>query len=403
MRHWKSDFSSYQLNKFGFVMPLKILFISALIWAFQAQTWANTERRVALVIGNASYSKLPLKNPVNDATDIAESLRGVGFKVIERYDITTKQIGATLREFKSVIRPGDVVLFYYAGHGLQIRGENYLPAVDADIDSEEDVPLHSLSTKQILDILAESKSSMNMVFLDACRDNPFASKFRTLSRGLSRENAPTGTLISFATRPGSVASDGSGRNGLYTSVLLQQFNEKNQPIEVLLKRVTSTVKQLSQGKQEPWMEGSIEGDFCFGICATSSASTTPPNMPINSTGSGLDVIQDLLGKTKMAYAAGKADDMIAYSNAILAINPNETTALTNLAAAYVFKSDLQKSEWFLKKALDINPNLGIAYNNRAAIAEIKGNTKAALADYRLGCQYNSTLSCKNFARLSSSR
>lgn len=228
------------------------------------------EQRIALVIGNSAYKASPLKNPVNDARDMAISLRGYGFTVIERNNLTVKQIGSTLREFRSKLTAGSVALVFYAGHGVQIKGENYLPAVDADIEGGEDVPNQSLSTRQIMDVLADAKSRMNLVFLDACRDNPFARSFRSSSRGLGRENAPSGTLISFATRPGSTAADGDGRNGLYTSVLLQQIKNTNQPIEQVLKRVVTGVKAASKGQQEPWMEGSIEGDFCFGQCGGAS-------------------------------------------------------------------------------------------------------------------------------------
>ncbi len=224
------------------------------------------ENKVALVIGNSTYRAAPLKNPANDSRDVAARLRGLGFTVIERSNLTVKQIGGTLREFRSKLTPGSVALFFYAGHGLQIKGENYLPAVDADISSEEDVPTQSLATKQIMDVLGDAKTRLNLVFLDACRDNPYARGFRSASRGLSKESAPSGTLISFATRPGGVASDGDGRNGLYTSVLLQAMNSTNLPIEQLLKKVVSGVKVASSSKQEPWMEGSIEGDFCFGPC-----------------------------------------------------------------------------------------------------------------------------------------
>lgn len=239
------------------------------------------ENRVALVIGNSTYKSKPLKNPVNDARDMANSLRGYGFTVIERSNLTTRQVGQTLREFRSKLTPGSVAVVFYAGHGVQIKGENYLPTVDAEINGEEDVPLQSLSTRQVMDILAEAKTRMNLVFLDACRDNPYSRGFRSGSRGIAKENAPSGTLISFATRPGSVADDGDGRNGLYTSVLLEQMKQSNLPIEQVLKRVVSGVKSASKGQQEPWMEGSIEGDFCFLNCVAAQpiAITTPPLGP----------------------------------------------------------------------------------------------------------------------------
>ncbi|MBI3576326.1 MAG: SUMF1/EgtB/PvdO family nonheme iron enzyme [Gammaproteobacteria bacterium] len=223
-----------------------------------------TEQRVALVIGNSSYKSAPLANPVNDARAIAAKLRTLGFEVIERQNLTQKQVGSVLREFRSKLKPGGVALFFYAGHGLQVKGVNYLPVVDADIASEEDVPTQSLDANKVLELMDEAKTRMNLVFLDACRNNPYARSFRSTADGLAKVNAPSGTILSFATRPGSVAADaGSGRNGLYTEHLLAAMDLPNQPIEQALKRVVSGVKQASKGRQEPWMEGSIEGDFYF--------------------------------------------------------------------------------------------------------------------------------------------
>ena len=202
---------------------------------------------------------------------MAAKLRSLGFEVIERANLRVSQIGGTLREFRSKLVPGAVALVFYAGHGLQIKGENYLPAVDAEITGEEDVPNQSLAVRQLMDVLDDAKARLNLVFLDACRNNPYARSFRSASDGLARLSAPSGTLISFATRPGSIAADGGGRNGVYTSVLLEQMKNTSQPIEQVLKRVVTGVKAASNGRQEPWMEGSIEGDFCFGDCATGAA------------------------------------------------------------------------------------------------------------------------------------
>ncbi len=250
-------------------MLLRLIFI--LLIVFHSISFAQQkENRVALIVGNSAYKSAPLKNPTNDAKDMAAKLKLVGFTVIERNNLTVKEIGSTLREFRSKLTPGSVALVFYAGHGLQIKGENYFPAVDADITSEEDVPTQSLAVTQIMDVLGDAKTRLNLVFLDACRNNPYSRSFRSASNGLSRVNAPSGTLISFATRPGGVAADGIGRNGLYTSALLEQINKTNQPIEQVIKKVVSRVKSTSNGNQEPWMEGSIEGEFCFGECNVQS-------------------------------------------------------------------------------------------------------------------------------------
>src|SRR5207248_4979402 len=135
------------------------------------------------------------------------------------------------------------------------------PAVDADIVSEEDVALQSIDINKVLDMLGDSKTRLNLLFLDACRNNPYARSMRSGVNGLAKVDAPSGTLISFATRPGSTASDGSGGHGLYTEKLLRVMGEPGLPIEQVLKRVGSEVKKDTRGAQEPWMEGSIEGEF----------------------------------------------------------------------------------------------------------------------------------------------
>ena len=221
------------------------------------------DRRVALVIGNAAYPAAPLNNPVNDARAIAAKLKAIGFEVIQRENLTSKQIGGALREFRSRLAPGAEALFFYAGHGLQVKGVNYLPAVDADIAAEEDVPTQSIDVNKVLETMEDSRTRLNLVFLDACRNNPFTRRFRSAGEGLAKVNAPSGTIMSFATRPGSVAADGEGVNGLYTEHLLKAMDASGLPIEQALKRVYSGVKLASKGRQEPWTEGGIEGDFYF--------------------------------------------------------------------------------------------------------------------------------------------
>ena len=161
--------------------------------------------------------------------------------------------------------------------------------------------------RQIMDVLEEAKTRLNLVFLDACRNNPYARSFRSASDGLNRINAPSGTLISFATRPGNVAADGTGRNGLYTGALLEQMNNQSLPIEQVLKKVVTQVKAASNNLQEPWMEGSIEGEFCFGECVMTtaqngSAMPLPPIKPMASlpacTGSKLELWDKCIGNIK---------------------------------------------------------------------------------------------------------
>jgi hypothetical protein len=245
----------------------------------QSNQNVQSDSRVALVIGNSNYAKVtPLSNPTHDADDMAAQLRKIGFDVVKYNNVKIQQIGTVLSEFRSKLKPGSAALVFYAGHGMQIKGENYFPVVDADIHTEEDVPNQSISLRQITGILEDSKTRLNLVFLDACRNNPYTRGFRSVEGGLARVTAPSGTLISYATRPGSVAADGDGRNGLYTSKLLHHMTSQRE-IELTLKDVLSEVKTSSKGKQEPWIEGAIEGNFCFGGCSGSPAPA-PVSEPI---------------------------------------------------------------------------------------------------------------------------
>jgi uncharacterized caspase-like protein len=191
-----------------------------------------------------------------------DKLKKMDFDVIIRENMKARDIGGALREFRSKLKPGSIALFFYAGHGLQIRGENYLPAVDAEISSEEDVPHQSLNVNTVLNTMEDSKPGSTSCCSTpaATTPSPVASA-RGAGAGLARIQAPSGTLIHYATRPGSVAEDGDGVNGTYTAALLAQIEEKGVPIEQALKRVTVRVKNATKGKQEPWMEGQPDRRF----------------------------------------------------------------------------------------------------------------------------------------------
>ncbi len=220
--------------------------------------------RLALVIGNKDYSVGPLKNPLNDAEDMAAALGGLGFQVTLVKNLKRDDIGRTVEAFANRIRPGDDALVFYAGHGLQVKGVNYLPAVDARIAVESDVPLNSLNLNELLQRLDDAKAGVRLLLVDACRDNPYSRGFRSNARGLARvEGAPSGTLMHFATRPGGVADDGGGRNGVYTAELLKHLRSPGLPVESMLKRVASGVRQATGGSQQPWTEGALDGEFYF--------------------------------------------------------------------------------------------------------------------------------------------
>lgn len=223
----------------------------------------NNERRIALVIGNSKYKEAPLRNPANDARAISQALSATGFSVTVIEDATQVAMRRAIRTFGDELAKAAVGIFYYAGHGMQVRGANYLIPVNADIEREDEVADQAIDANLVLAKMDSAKNSLNIMILDACRNNPFARSFRSSARGLAQMDAPSGTLISFATAPGSVASDGEGQNGLYTEHLLKAIQQPGLPIEQVFKQVRIGVTRATKDQQIPWESSSLKGDFYF--------------------------------------------------------------------------------------------------------------------------------------------
>lgn len=225
---------------------------------------AVVEQRLALVIGNGGYRDAPLANPVNDARAMAAALRDAGFNVIGRENAGHAEMLGLIREFGDRLKSqGGVGLFYFAGHGMQIKGRNYLIPVGAQIEREDEVATQAVDASQVLDKMESAANRLNILILDACRNNPFARSFRSSQQGLAQMDAPLGTLVAFATAPGAVASDGESGNGLYTSHLLRAMRQPDVKLEEVFKRVRTNVLRDSQRRQVPWEATSLVGDFYF--------------------------------------------------------------------------------------------------------------------------------------------
>jgi uncharacterized caspase-like protein len=223
------------------------------------------ERRVALVIGNSAYKQAPLVNPGNDARAMAQVLRESGFTVKELRNLNQAGMRRAIREFGDDIAKGGIGLFFFAGHGMQIRGRNFLIPVGSDIEREDEVEDQAVDARLVLEKMASAKNPLNIVILDACRNNPFVSGFRSSILGLAAMDAPAGTLVAFSTAPGQVAADGTGDNGLYTQHLVSYMREPGLKVEDVFKRVRSAVRQESGGRQTPWENTSLEADFYFKV------------------------------------------------------------------------------------------------------------------------------------------
>ena len=233
-------------------------------------------RRSALVIGNGAYKIAPLRNPVIDARAVAAALAGLGFAVDLKTDTSRRDLIESLRQFALAADRNDVRVLFYAGHGVQARGRNYLLPVDAEPTSESDIPGTAADAAEFIDRLGEVKHGINVVILDACRVNPFTGgvivgpdgrrlKFRGLTpSGLAPLEAPIGTLVAFSTSPGGVALDGPrGEHSIYAKHLLQHLPTPGLAIEQMFKRVRIEVAQETGRVQVPWESSSLTADFCF--------------------------------------------------------------------------------------------------------------------------------------------
>lgn len=237
----------------------------------------TTRRAVALVIGNGAYASARLANPVNDAHDVADSLRDLGFHVMYQSDASEKVMKRLVRAFRDSISRGGIALFYYAGHGVQVKGKNYLMPVDAQIESETDVELTGIDLDGILGYMEEAGSNLNILIVDACRNNPFRSSFRSQSSGLAQlTNVPIGTYVAFATAPGQTASDGTGRNGLFTEVLLGTLKSPGLSLLQIFQNVTKGVTARSGRRQVPWVNSTATEDFVLVTAPERPAPIAPP-------------------------------------------------------------------------------------------------------------------------------
>lgn len=268
-------------------MKLAPFFLTALmaLTAFSAAA-----ERFALVIGNGGYETASLANPPNDAALTASALRDAGFVVTTVVDATQTEMKQTIRAFTQTVRsagPDAVAAFYYAGHGVQVDGKNYLIPVNATISAKPDLEYETIEAQWVVDMIGASGAGLSIIILDACRDNPFRSFTRSHSRGLARMDAPRGSLLSYSTAPGDVAADGGGRNSPFTEALAKAIRTPGLKIEETFKQVRREVLDATGDRQLPWESTSLTGDFYFTpggqslpvATATAPAPATPAVAP----------------------------------------------------------------------------------------------------------------------------
>jgi len=286
-------------------------FIALALACALAATRAHAADRVALLIGNNNYASTPLRNAANDARDLSEALKELGFKVIVRENASRKDMIEAIREFGQALDGASAALFFYAGHAMQFKDRNYLIPIDAAMGSEEDVTFFSVEIGQVFDRMDRARTRFNFIILDACRDNPFAASFKTTSQGLAQMSSPSGTLIAYATAPGSVAADGYGRNGIYTKHILQNIRVPDLPVEIMFKRVREGVERETRRLQTPWDSSSLKGDFAFN--ASSAPRTSTAAAPGPSPGPSADITLQIEREFWISVRdSNRPDDIQAY-------------------------------------------------------------------------------------------
>jgi len=269
--------------------------VGALISLFIMTSMADAQgvgRRVALVIGNGNYAAEQdrLINPPNDAQAVGAKLEGLGFEVIMAIDRDLRGMRDGLREFDRAMQGADTALFFYAGHGMEYRGRNYLFPIDAELESESDIDFQLVNMNTIQSLM-EARVPTQLIFLDACRDNPVAGRFRNslgrsrstgVGEGLARMDAADGTFIAYATSPGETATDGEGANSPFSAALVEYIDEPNLDVRLVMDKVRLAVRSATGGKQTPWESSSLLGPFMFNPAApasrTMAADGTSPDV-----------------------------------------------------------------------------------------------------------------------------
>lgn len=398
------------------------LLVGGLLLAAAAQVAQAAEARHALVIGNSKYAQVPLSNPANDAAAMAKVLTRAGFTVDLKLDADQRQMDAAIRAFGDRLKGDSVGLFYFAGHGVQVKGRNFLLPVGATVQREDEVPFKAIDAQQVLDKMDAAKNRINVVILDACRDNPFAKASRSTagSGGLSQMDAPSGSLLAFATAPGSVASDGKGSNGLYTQHLLANLERPGLPVEEVFKRTRLGVRLDSRGQQVPWENTSLEGDFYFfpptpGSAKAAAALLPPPPSVehILRTEQAYELLRKgqldeadkmfralasvsthpevaLMGREGLAeilLSRGNAQGALAEANAIIAGSPARSAAYLIRGRALAASGQAADSAAALQQAAAPQTQADFSWQKSKALVAVgnlqrAGDPKAAVQTYQ---------------------
>lgn len=370
---------------------MALLRIAVLIFLPLFASSQSYTKRLALVIGNAEYQHGgALKNPINDARAIAAALKEMGFEVMKYENVTQTQLKQAINAYGIKLKEFEVGLFYYAGHGIQHKGLNYMIPVEADLQAAEQIEFDCVAADRVLAFMEAASTKMNVIIMDACRNNPFERSWNRSvdGNGLALMNAPTGSIIAYATAPGRVASDGNAGNGLYTSALLKYMRDPGLNIEQVFKRVRTEVSERSLGAQIPWETTSLTGsDFYF----------VKPKANVNNDNSQAKSSTAINNSTKAVdfYSQGSAKyDVLDYEGAIAAyteaINQNDIYWEAYLWRAHALYAIAKYNEAMAdyNKVLELSPGESQAYYYRGLCKFNLALYADALPDLTLSIKYD---------------
>jgi formylglycine-generating enzyme required for sulfatase activity len=296
---------------------MKTRYIFLLLAVLFFRETCPAQRKAALVIGNASYADVPLRNPANDATDMAATLRELGFTVTLKTNLNKQGMETAVGSFTAGLAPGDIALFFYSGHGMQVSGSNYLIPVNEAIGNETDVRYKAMDAQYVMDYMQDARTSVNIIILDACRDNPYRG-YKSQTKGFIAVSAPQGTFIAYSTGPGKIAADGTGRNSPYTRNLISCMKMPDIEIEDAFKEVRKKVMSETGNQQVPWESSSLVQAFAFKGMATKPGPV--PTGPIITREQPIVQVGSLKLTTEIAGAL--------YVDSVLMRQVNANTVLT---------------------------------------------------------------------------
>lgn len=361
--------------------------LAGLIFFCSAATKAQDySKKLALVIGNAAYQHGgELKNPVNDARAMAETLQQLGFEIMLHENVSQNQMKQAINTYGIKLRGYDVGLFYYAGHGIQHKGTNYMIPVEADLQAAEQIEYDCVAADRVLAYMDAASTKVNLIIMDACRNNPFERSWHRsgAGNGLAMMDAPKGTLIAYATAPGKVAADGEGSNGLYTSALLKYLKDPDLNAEQIFKKVRTEVAEKSFGAQVPWETTSLTGEDFFFAAQKRSVKTISAN-GITSP----ELIKASFQKADALYEKRAYQESIDELTKIIAIDQYHIKSYMLRANAYMLLMQHQKAIPDLNKVVALSPGEADGYYYRGLCRYTTKEIPEAIADFSLTLRYN---------------